>query len=69
MSSLALALVISIGSAQTETGLRWVITAVIGGAMLTELLVQMTTRNHRDAAIEEPPPVRRIDELDEEEPR
>ena len=42
ISSLSIALVISVGGAGGD-GVTWVITAVIGGSILTELLVQATT--------------------------
>jgi len=62
MSVLSIALVIS--AAQTYAGTRtlpWVVTAVIGGALLSELLVQATpTRD--DVPIQAP---ERIDELDD----
>jgi Kef-type K+ transport system membrane component KefB len=44
LSGLSIALVISVGSLYADTGLRWVITAVIGGSIVTELLVQLTSR-------------------------
>ncbi|MDX2094083.1 MAG: hypothetical protein SFX73_40000 [Kofleriaceae bacterium] len=63
LSGLSIALVISVGSLYADTGLRWVITAVIGGSIVTEILVQLT-------APAEPAPLHRartpqpIDELD-----
>jgi Kef-type K+ transport system membrane component KefB len=61
VSSLSIALVVSVETAFFEPSLSWVVTAVIGGAIVTELLVQ------RSRAPEEPPlppPARTVDELD-----
>ncbi|HEX4419385.1 MAG TPA: hypothetical protein VH165_15845 [Kofleriaceae bacterium] len=44
MSGLSIALVISVQSLSPEAGLSWVVTAVIGGAIANELLVQRTQR-------------------------
>src|SRR5207237_144759 len=44
MSGLSIALVVSVGSLYTDFGLSWVVTAVIGGAIVTEILVQLTTK-------------------------
>ncbi|HET9626725.1 MAG TPA: hypothetical protein VFP84_35425 [Kofleriaceae bacterium] len=44
MSGLSIALVISVQSLSADAGLPWVVTAVIGGAILNELVVQRTTR-------------------------
>ncbi|MGE0395262.1 MAG: cation:proton antiporter [Kofleriaceae bacterium] len=72
MSGLSVALVISVGSVQADAGLAWVITTVIGGSILTEVLVQLTSKRAPDA--EARGPVYRdeldagpvyIDELDE----
>ena len=60
MSGLSIALVISVGSLQVDAGLAWVITAVIGGSILTELLVQMTSRDRGPDEAARPS----IDELD-----
>ena len=67
-------LVISVGGASVDTGLAWVITTVIGGSILTEVLVQMTTARTPSSSTE---PVRSkdaeergpiyVDELDEPE--
>ncbi len=43
MSGLSIALVVSVGSLYADRGLAWVITAVIGGSIVTELLVQATS--------------------------
>ncbi len=68
MSGLSIALVISVGSVQIDSGLAWVITTVIGGSILTELLVQITTRSEGDVR----PPIDElerpsIDELDNDD--
>ncbi len=57
MSGLSIALVISVGSLYTDTGLPWVVTAVIGGSIVTEILVQLT---HKDDRVVNAP----IDELE-----
>lgn len=44
MSGLSIALVISAQSLAPDAGLSWVVTAVIGGAILNEVLVQRTQR-------------------------
>ena len=48
MSGLSIALVVSVGSLYSDPGLSWVVTAVIGGAVVTEILVQTTSK---DAAV------------------
>ena len=60
MSGLSIALVISVGSLGVDAGLAWVITTVIGGSILTEVLVQLTTRREPAAPAERAP----IDELE-----
>ncbi|MDB4956069.1 MAG: Na(+)/H(+) antiporter [Myxococcales bacterium] len=40
LSSLSIALVISVESLYHDTGLPWIVTAVIGGAIISEILVQ-----------------------------
>jgi Kef-type K+ transport system membrane component KefB len=68
MSALSIALVISVESLYHDAGLAWVITAVIGGSIATELLLQRT----RDDAEPHPQPIDEldaaapIDELDDE---
>jgi Kef-type K+ transport system membrane component KefB len=64
VSSLSIALVISVESLYRDSSLPWVITAVIGGAVVTELLVQRMNRG----ADSEPEPERPvpIDELDDD---
>jgi Kef-type K+ transport system membrane component KefB len=49
MSGLSIALVISVQSLSPDAGLPWVVTAVIGGAILNEILVQRTA--HHEAAV------------------
>jgi len=61
MSGLSIALVISVGSLYHDTGLAWVVTAVIGGAMASELLVQATS--HDETKVHEP-----LDELERSAP-
>lgn len=73
MSGLSIALVISVQSLAPDAGLPWVVTAVIGGAILNEILVQRTQRNGAAIAANAvlpsvaPDPARPepIDELDE----
>jgi Kef-type K+ transport system membrane component KefB len=57
MSGLSIALVISVQSLYHDEGLPWIITAVIGGAVLTEILVTRTA--NPESAPREP-----IDELE-----
>jgi Kef-type K+ transport system membrane component KefB len=64
MSSLALALVISVDSLSIDRGLPGTITVVIGAAIVSELLVQLTA-DPAATALGEPRP-RPIDSLDEE---
>ncbi|HVK89205.1 MAG TPA: hypothetical protein VM513_34020 [Kofleriaceae bacterium] len=66
LSGLSIALVISVASLYADTGLRWVMTAVIGGSIVTELLVQLTTPNER-APTSDGARRAAIDELDEDE--
>src|SRR6185503_8862263 len=42
LSGLSIALVISVQSLYSDTGLAWIVTAVIGGSILTEFLVTRT---------------------------
>jgi len=67
MSGLSIALVISVGSLYADTGLTWVVTAVIGGSILSEILVQLTQRADTATAvpIDEREHSAPIDELDE----
>ena len=63
LSVLSIALVISADHTTLESrSLAWVVTAVIGGALVTEILVQ-TTRG--DDIVDDPAPHDSIDELDE----
>jgi Kef-type K+ transport system membrane component KefB len=57
LSALSTALVISFAGSHASQSITWVVTAVIGGAIVTELLIP--------AAPPEPPAPERIDELDE----
>jgi len=59
LSGLSIALVVSMGATTGDPGLSWVVTAVIGGAMVTALLIR------DDAPAPPPPVVVPIDELDE----
>jgi Kef-type K+ transport system membrane component KefB len=68
MSTLAIALVVSLERFR-DIGLNWVVTAVIGGSLVTELLISLKEQDND----EEPPPLQRrhtgpIDELDDDEP-
>jgi Kef-type K+ transport system membrane component KefB len=68
MSGLSIALVVSVPGLSQDAGLAWVVTAVIGGAIVTELLLRETRGPARadpsdrvdEARVPEP-----IDELDE----
>jgi Kef-type K+ transport system membrane component KefB len=63
MSGLSIALVVSIPSLSKDAGLPWVMTAVIGGAIVTELLLRET--GEPIAAQLEPEPAAPIDELED----
>jgi hypothetical protein len=65
MSILSIALVVSVQSLSQDAGLTWVVTAVIGGAIVTELLVRETRAADRVAAPLEPEASAPIDELDD----
>ncbi|HEU0032043.1 MAG TPA: hypothetical protein VFQ53_15525 [Kofleriaceae bacterium] len=65
VSSLSIALVISVQSLYSDPGLAWVVTAVIGGAVVTELLVQATAHADDAVAVEEHEAAAPIDELDD----
>lgn len=54
LSSLSIALVLSVETAGERVA--WIVTAVIGGALLTELLVQATAKPDEPASGEESPP-------------
>lgn len=75
LSGLSIALVISVQSASSDAGLPWIVTAVIGGAIATELLI----RDRDPERARTPAPVRAgtgdpdgdddpIDELDDRGP-
>jgi hypothetical protein len=66
MSGLAIALVVSVPSLGGDLGLSWVVTAVIGGAVGTELLVQRTQQPDEPAPLDESTRVP-IDELDDDD--
>ena len=63
LSGLSMALVISVQSLYHDEGLPWIITAVIGGAVVAELLVARTKDPVQQAAVQAP-----IDELDDSGP-
>ena len=70
MSGLSIALVISVGSLYADPGLAWVVTAVIGGSIVTEFLVQLTSPKDRAAPVpidelERSAPIDELDDLDE----
>jgi Kef-type K+ transport system membrane component KefB len=64
LSGLSIALVISVQSLYHDEGLPWIMTAVIGGAVVAELLVART----RDPVRARTAPVVAIDELDDSGP-
>jgi hypothetical protein len=66
MSGLSIALVISIGGLYVDTTLTWVVTAVIGGSIVSEFLVQLTNRGDSAAplAVDDDESSGPIDELD-----
>ncbi|MEO7730713.1 MAG: hypothetical protein ABIY55_07060, partial [Kofleriaceae bacterium] len=63
LSGLSIALVVSLPSTSSDAGLSWVVTAVIGGAVVTTFLI----RDRGDAPPPAPdaPPAAPIDELDD----
>ena len=64
MSSLAIALVVDLQS-QGDPGVGWIVTAVLGGAIVTEMLVQVTSNGQSTPYVPEPGDItQRIDELD-----
>jgi Kef-type K+ transport system membrane component KefB len=65
MSGLSIALVVSVQSLYHDTGLAWVVTTVIGGAIATELLVQQTMVDDPTPAEADPHEAAPIDELDD----
>jgi hypothetical protein len=72
LSGLSIALVVSVQSLYQDAGLAWIVTAVIGGSLLTEFLV---TRTGVDAPavptpldeLEREAPIDELDDLDERE--
>ncbi len=52
LSSLSIALVVSIASLYHDGTVSWILTAVIGGSIVTEFLVQLTQGNRTDRADE-----------------
>jgi Kef-type K+ transport system membrane component KefB len=63
LSGLSIALVISVQSLYHDAGMPWIITAVIGGAVVAELLVARTKDPVAQAAVQAP-----IDELEDSGP-
>ena len=63
MSSLAIALVVDLQS-QGDPGVGWIVTAVVGAAIATEVLVQVTGDDSAPQAAGDPD---RIDELDDDD--
>ena len=61
LSGLSIALVVSVQSLYQDAGLAWIVTAVIGGSLLTEFLVTRT-------AVDEPVVPTPLDELEREAP-
>jgi hypothetical protein len=72
LSGFSVALVISVQSLYADTGLTWIITAVIGGSLLTEILVSRTGdgSEHLVEPIDElaahAGPIDELDDLDDE---
>jgi len=71
MSGLSIALVVSVGSLYYEAGLAWVVTAVIGGSIITEVLVQATSRDEGGVRppideLERSAPIDELDELEDD---
>ena len=70
MSGLSIALVISVSSLYNDEGLPWVVTAVIGGSIVSEFLVQLTSKEEASTsapldALDAKAPVDELDDLDE----
>lgn len=65
VSALSIALVISLADSYRGERLAWVVTAVIGGALVTELLVQAAIESSDAIDDDDPAPRRPIDELDD----
>lgn len=72
LSGLSIALVISVQSLYQDTGLAWIVTAVIGGSIVTEFLVSRTSSNESGVVAYAPidelehDPVDELDDLDNE---
>jgi Kef-type K+ transport system membrane component KefB len=70
MSGLAIALVISVDSLYHDQGIPWIVTAVIGGSIVTELLVSRTSKPEAAPRMERmrtSPTLAPIDELEREQ--
>ncbi|HEY5949815.1 MAG TPA: hypothetical protein VIV40_30175 [Kofleriaceae bacterium] len=65
LSGLSIALVISVQSLYQDTGLAWIVTAVIGGSILTEFLVTRTTGPERPRTNPSLATALPVDELDD----
>jgi len=66
LSGLSIALVISVQSLYADAGLPWIVTAVIGGSIVTEFLITRTGGSDEPVtAVDELAHSGRIDELDE----
>ena len=70
MSGLSIALVISVSSLYNDAGLPWVVTAVIGGSIVSEFLVQLTSTEAASISapideLEKSAPIDELDDLDE----
>jgi Kef-type K+ transport system membrane component KefB len=65
MSGLAVALVISIDKLHADKGLPWIVTAVVGGSLVTEFLVNKRPGETPLEQLEEREPAAPIDELDD----
>jgi Kef-type K+ transport system membrane component KefB len=71
LSGLSIALVVSVQSLYQDAGLPWIVTAVIGGSILTEVLVTRTSTEERGVQqpldeLERDAPVDELDDLDDE---
>lgn len=72
LSGLSIALVVSVQSLYHDDGLAWIVTAVIGGSLLTELLVARTAQAEPASLaplddLEREDPIDELDDLDERE--
>jgi hypothetical protein len=69
LSGLSIALVISVQSLYQDAGLPWIVTAVIGGSIVTEFLISRTSAPEAEGAqvqpVDELDGSSRIDELDD----